>query len=260
MIKKIADSFYYRTSIYLSKFNFLQSKKNVVDNLQKKYFDEFGISYEASIRDYLELVRAKNINLTNDMVSQHILFLIGLRNKGFKPKRILEIGTHTGETTVFLSLLFSNAEIDTLDLPISAKDKSSVYSHKGSAEEIESVRKRNLNQFKNIRFHAMNSLQLLSSTTMYDLIWLDGAHGYPVVSIDIMNSLRLLNKNGYLLCDDVLKKLIKSDPIYESVATFEILEALRLENLLDVKYIFKRTNLPSLVWENRIKYIAVLRK
>ena len=38
---------------------------------------------------------------------------------------------------------------------------------------------------------------------MYDLIWIDGAHGYPIITIDIVNSLRIINPKGIILCDDI---------------------------------------------------------
>ena len=34
---------------------------------------------------------------------------------------------------------------------------------------------------------------------------IDGAHGYPTVAMDIINSLRLANINAYILIDDIFK-------------------------------------------------------
>ena len=42
----------------------------------------------------------------------------------------------------------------------------------------------------------MNSLELTNSKNSYDMIWIDGAHGYPYVTIDIINSLRLLKRGN----------------------------------------------------------------
>ena len=63
----------------------------------------------------------------------------------------------------------------------------------------------------------------------YDLIWIDGAHGYPVVCIDIINSLHILKENGLILCDDVCLKLNQSnsDIMYSSIATYETLNELK---------------------------------
>ena len=40
----------------------------------------------------------------------------------------------------------------------------------------------------------------------FDLIWVDGDHFNPQVTNDINNSLKLLQPNGYILCDDVIIK------------------------------------------------------
>ena len=55
-----------------------------------------------------------------------------------------------------------------------------------------------LNLSKNISFKKTNSMRLIFSDKKYDLIWIDGTHGYPVVTIDITNSLRLLKPNGII--------------------------------------------------------------
>ena len=44
----------------------------------------------------------------------------------------------------------------------------------------------------------------------YDLIWIDSAHGYPVVCIDIINSLHLINEKGIIMAKELLKILKKS--------------------------------------------------
>ena len=44
----------------------------------------------------------------------------------------------------------------------------------------------------------MNSVNLLNHKKSYDLIWIDGAHGYPVVCIDIINAITKLIRDGGL--------------------------------------------------------------
>jgi len=50
-----------------------------------------------------------------------------------------------------------------------------------------------LKKSKSIKFLEKNSINLINANKKYDLIWIDGAHGYPVVCADIINSLHLLN-------------------------------------------------------------------
>ena len=68
-------------------------------------------------------------------------------------------------------------------------------------------KKRNqlLSRSKLISFIEMNSMNLCNfEEDTYDLIWIDGAHGYPVVACDIINSYRLLDNNGIAMIDDVV--------------------------------------------------------
>ena len=52
----------------------------------------------------------------------------------------------------------------------------------------------------------MNSTLLTTqkNETKYDLIWIDGYHGNPTVTIDLVNSIRLIKKTG--IYQDVPKK------------------------------------------------------
>ena len=49
----------------------------------------------------------------------------------------------------------------------------------------------------------MNSVKLIGEKDKFDLIWVDGAHGNPIVTIDIINSFNILNAEGLIMCDDV---------------------------------------------------------
>ena len=54
-------------------------------------------------------------------------------------------------------------------------------------ERVNFVKERDkiLKQSKNFQFY-MNSLELYKFEKVFDLIWVDGAHGYPYVAIDII--------------------------------------------------------------------------
>jgi predicted O-methyltransferase YrrM len=58
---------------------------------------------------------------------------------------------------------------------------------------------------KNIIFIKDNSLNIKNyfNSKKFDLIWIDGDHSNPVVTIDIINSLDLINDKGIILNDDV---------------------------------------------------------
>lgn len=86
----------------------------------------------------------------------------------------------------------------------------------------------------------MNSVKLTLSQNKYDLIWIDGAHGYPVCCIDILNSIKLLNKKGLILIDDILLDNEENDKMYNSIAGFETLKVLEKNNLIKLNLFYKR--------------------
>ena len=111
-----------------------------------------------------------------------------------------------------------------------------------------------LNSCHNVQFIQENSVNYLYfETQKYDLIWVDGAHGYPVVSIDILNSLKLLDKNGYLICDDIFQQVDKSDPLYRSIASMET-----LVSFLNAKVISKVSLIIKRFISKQKKFIAVI--
>ena len=62
-----------------------------------------------------------------------------------------------------------------------------------------------------------------------------------------------------MVCDDVYKRVRKSDEMYSSIASYRTIEELSGANLINYSLILKRTIKP---WGHKIlrKYIAVLQK
>ena len=118
-------------------------------------------------------------------------------------------------------------------------------------------RNKRLSEYKNIDFKQFNSLYLtLDSldTKKFDLIWIDGAHGYPVVCSDITNAISLANDNTIIMCDDIWKELKKNDKIYASVAAWETLEAYSECNILANYYFCKRIGKKYLASQKLISF------
>ena len=130
---------------------------------------------------------------------------------------------------MLLGNLFPNSNIGTFVLTENDVDFIDFYNRKGRVDNFIRDRNNLLSKNKNINFFPMNSLKLLNHKKKYDLIWIDGAHGYPVVCIDIINSINILNKNGLILCDDVLLEVNQtiSSAMYASTATIETLNQLK---------------------------------
>ena len=75
----------------------------------------------------------------------------------------------------------------------------------------------------------------------FDVIWVDGDHDFPVVGIDLANSVRLLRPGGYLMCDDVVTAKPSRSTTYLSDAAHRSLVALHGAGLIDEPtYIYKR--------------------
>ena len=158
--------------------------------------------------------------------------------------------------------MFPNSNIDTIDLSETDSDFTNFYNRKENISKFIQDRNIILSKNKNISFFPLNSLKLLNHKKKYDLIWIDGAHGYPVVCIDIINSLHILKENGLILCDDVYLKLNQndSDKMYSSTATYETLNELKKQNLINFRLIYKRLDAKNNCVENTRKFVAIVEK
>ena len=184
----------------------------------------------------------------NEIFSEHLVIFSAISNSSYKPKRILEIGTYDGKTAAILSYLFPDSEIITIDLKDNDPIFKSTYNRSSILKEFIKTRNDNLKKNKNIKFIQCNSLNLTQKNIfkMQDLIWVDGDHTYPTAAIDITNSIRLLNKNGILMCDDTWKEHNTVFSSYDSIASYETLNAFSkiklIKNIFFQKRISKRYN------------------
>ena len=246
--------FYYKFKSYDPKY--FHEKQNEI-------FNKLGLNRNEGI-DKLNLIKNElNLSQSREMSSEHeVLFSsISIKDKT-RVKSILEIGTFDGVNALILSKLFPNSEIDTLDLSPDDNIFKNFYNHKKPINEFVKDRDNTLSRGKKINFIELNSLKLINHKKKYDLIWIDGAHGYPVVCIDIINSLNLINENGIITCDDVYTNLKQknSDKIYNSIATYETLNELEKLKIIKLELIFKRLNAENNCTENNRKFIGIFKK
>ena len=216
-----------RISIEINEIYFSDKKRYY--NLIKSY-EQVGISSEREknilrLNKYLGKLGFPKYDEQNGMYSEHLVIFSALSISSKIPKNILEIGTHDGRCASILAVLFPQSKITTIDLRDDDPIFKQTYGREKDAEKFIKIRNERIKEHKNINFLQTNSLELTYSKHLenQDLIWVDGSHGYPTVTSDITNCLRILSSNGILMCDDVWKKLNKSDQIYSSVATFETL-------------------------------------
>ena len=191
-------------------------------------------------------------------LSWHYHLFAGLKDYfGNKKINILEIGTHNGNFSNFISKLYDESHITTIDLDES--DKKFIYSYgrenKKKLDDFLKLRNQNLNR-KNINFIKLNSLNMKKyfKEKKFDLIWIDGDHLNPQVTIDIINSLDLLNNDGIICIDDIVMDMKFKKDKYVSNEGFLSLKHLEDNGLIKNYYLIKRIKLGNAVHK---KYVSV---
>ena len=218
--------------------NFIKIEINELFNSKNKRYSELIHIYESCglkkgrvtylnhLNKVLKLNGFAKYNEHQGMYSEHLIIFAAISITKPEIKNILEIGTHNGQTACILSSLFPEANIKTIDL----KDNDPIFigTYKREQNYKQFIQNRNnlISNYKNIEFIQVNSLELSLdriNIPKQDLIWIDGAHGYPIVTSDITNAIKLMNSESILMCDDIWKKNIKNDRFYNSIAGFETL-------------------------------------
>ena len=245
-------------------FSYKKYNQTFFEEEQNKIFEHFGLNRQDGIKKLTLIKKDLEFELRDsEMSSEHeVIFSSISLGKNKLPIDILEIGTFDGLNSLLLSNLFPNSNIDTIDLPETEDDFINFYNRKENISKFIQDRNIILSKNKNINFFSLNSLKLLNYKKKYDLIWIDGAHGYPVVCIDIINSLHILKENGLILCDDVHIKLNQSnsDKMYSSIATYETLNELKKQDLIDFKLAYKRLSVEHNCVDNTRKFVAIVLK
>jgi predicted O-methyltransferase YrrM len=207
-------------------FDLLDFKKNEVT----KILNEHGYSYDDS------------------SLSWHYHIFAGWSGycdrNNIKVKNILEIGTHDGGFTHFLSKLFSESTVYTIDLPQDDQQFVNTYNRETSdkLKKFLKVRDKNLKQ-KNTKFIELNSINILShfSDMKFDAIWIDGDHHDPQVTIDLVNCMNLLNSDGIMCNDDVIQSHDHEKTAYASNESFKTLQHLEKNKMLKNLFVVKRS-------------------
>ena len=154
-----------------------------------------------------------------------------------QPKKVFEIGTFRGVSTLTFALNAPDAEIYTLDLDVETADTDLTTLSKGDQEWVRLSRTTTgfafLTHPAGARIHQLrgNSLAFepppfLSNT---DLCFVDGGHSYECVKADTETALKILAPNGVILWDDYswfvegveqhLTELRKTLPLYRIVGS-----------------------------------------
>jgi predicted O-methyltransferase YrrM len=244
-VKKIYQIKKYNIEFYKTKQNQIYKKNN--------------LSKVLGIKKLINILKYLSISPKRIPEHQIILSAISVIKPNFK--NILEIGTYDGQNSLILSNLFKHAKIYTIDLKIDNYYPSHFFKGYVKNEKLfQDARNNNIKKNKNIIFKNLNSIKLLNfKNIFYDLVWIDGNHINPYVTIDIINSLRLTKKSSIILLDDVVNKNFKSNDFvnHDSLTT---LNKLQEERLLKFDLFFKNFESHKNYSEDVRKYIALVKK
>jgi predicted O-methyltransferase YrrM len=122
--------------------------------------------------------------------------------KHFKPKRVMEAGTHIGASTVYTAAALeedaSMTTVDILDVNCALTQNWKKYGTKRSpVKMLES-----LGLAEKVEFVVGRSLDYLPGAGKFDFIFLDGDHSQAVVHDEIPIALEHLNPGGAILLHD----------------------------------------------------------
>jgi len=232
-------------------------EKRRLDTSMVKRNEEIFKKLKININDLKTILHNTDVKYQDCFTSWHYHLFAGIndifKQKNLIVKNILEIGTDKGDFANFLSRIYMESQIYTVDLP----DDDPIF-NEGYGREDKSYRERFLKERKNnlmpsnINFMELNSTTLLKelSDIKFDLIWIDGDHYNPQVTIDIMNSLQLAHEQSIICVDDICFENYKED--YISNESYLTLKNLEKNKILQNHFIYKRV----FSNQNPIRYVS----
>tara|TARA_A100001015_G_C14957579_1_gene699416 strand:- start:422 stop:1111 length:690 start_codon:yes stop_codon:yes gene_type:complete len=193
---------------------------------------------------------------TDTNLSWHYHFFSSLLSNS-KDLKILEIGTFDGNFARFLAEQF-DVNITTIDLPRDSEMFRGTYGRDQHQEWIKfcELRDKNLLHPK-ITFIEMDSFQLPTIDQTFDVVWVDGDHMNPQVTIDIYNALLLTGNDGLVLVDDFIDEPMRTELVSNDGAL--CIRSLEERGLVNLNLMFKRVQKLNADKKHR-KRIAILSK
>lgn len=164
-------------------------------------FSEFESDWEAS---HSAIARETTPDLVPEAVSPGDRKALYRMVRNFRPRRVLEIGTHVGMSTYYLAkALEANGggeitTVDVLDVNSEAGAWRNVGLRKPPSRIVESLGLGDM-----VTFVVAPAAKFLETDTgPYDLIFLDGDHSAAAVYNEVIRSLGMLNPRGLILLHD----------------------------------------------------------
>lgn len=146
-----------------------------------------------------ELLKFKKV--TNDYFSLNAYNFYLCLSKIKKNFKYLEIGSYEGNSALFVASNFKNCVLICCLDTWKGSDEHINY----DSEIIEKNFDNNLKDFKNIFKIKDNSDNFfLQNNNKFEVIYIDGSHLASQVYKDCINAWRILETNGFLICDDYI--------------------------------------------------------
>ena len=199
-----------------NKYNFIKSWLKL-SFCKKRGFSTNNVSKQIDLEEIFTNKEINKIFINDEKIidETRIPELMGGVNKGdrkaiyflisfLKPKKILEVGTHIGSSTLSIALAAKkyNGKIDTIDI-IDVNNKDLQYWSRFKSENSPEMNLKKSQCDQYVNFVTSNSINYLKNTEKkYDFIFLDGSHNSNQVYIEVSYSLNLLEKNGVILLHD----------------------------------------------------------
>ena len=179
--------YFFLENIKLDISNLTTKDPNINSNRSKKGFEKIKkrLTYSNN---------TGGINKKDQELLSKIIF-------DLSPKKVLEIGTHTGISLYTAAIsLKKNSIIDTVDLyDVNKKEYFTKFKMKYSPKKIINMLKTEVK----VNFIQNSGIEYLRSTKKkYDLIFLDASHRTNKTYEEIIGSINCLNKNGMILIHD----------------------------------------------------------
>lgn len=168
--------------------------------LKKRYF--------VKIKEHKNFLKQKIIS--NDWFTENIIGLEYFKDKEKLKKKnlnVLEIGSYQGNSTIYFLNNLNIKKITCVD-----NFEGSDEHDKSKFNDIYNNFMYNTSNYKDkivIKKCISKNFFKLNKNETFDLIYIDGSHHYEDVLIDAFESIKILNKNGYLVFDDFLWKYYK---------------------------------------------------
>lgn len=154
-----------------------------------------------------------NKKITNDYFSMHAFNFFKCLSNFNKNFEYLEIGAYEGNSAIFVAKNFKNCNIFCVDTWQGSEEHS-----RHDFGKIESNFNYNIKEFNNIyKIKSTSDNFFYNNSNNFDCIYVDGNHHSDQVYLDCQNAWAVLNKNGYLICDDYTwnyYKNIKQNPCF----------------------------------------------